>query len=447
VPVPKKYAKGVDGLTVPLCPTHADDWTVVRFRSTVGSFLILAGMAMIAAVVWEVQPLVAAPKNQTRESRILATGLIGLFSAFPIGAFMLWWAKTPIRVLDHRGRLATIAGVCGKFAKAAKEAAIPAALPIISEDVRFEVSRYAPARSTPPEVLGKLSAVTILAAGILGGMVGVAGREVGTITAGWQPNDWRYFGFLVAVAAAYLVPQFGLRAVFASRFGALGVAAITGLVAGVALISRAFGFTLSRSFAGVFCLGPLLYFAVAVAGRYVWRWRVRNPVAAMAAGACGPLTLAGIAYLIAGTDPGPHRSMPMLAAIAAVVGGMWNLKVANTPYCFSCDGWLADRRIGAFPRPRAEMELVISEGEVVSLAGVEPYAATASIGDVELHVHSCPACRENGSVVLELFDCTPGGKSKKQPVQVRVGRWLYPGAALVVIEKLFPPPVVLVAKA
>ncbi len=104
-----------------------------------------------------------------------------------------------------------------------------------------------------------------------------------------------------------------------------------------------------------------------------------------------------------------------------------------------CEGWLEARRVGALPRPRADVEPALATGQVIALTGVKASADAAVIGDVELTCHACPACREAGTVVLELKDCIGGGKGGKVATLVRVEQWLYPGSALLAVNEMFPP--------
>src|SRR5262249_19329732 len=86
-----------------------------------------------------------------------------------------------------------------------------------------------------------------------------------------------------------------------------------------------------------------------------------------------------------------------------------------------------------------EVQPALAAGSIISLAGLTPSEAEAAIGDVEVKVHSCANCRERGNVVVELFECRATGKGKT-PNLIRIGRWSYPGTALLVIDKMFPPP-------
>jgi hypothetical protein len=149
--------------------------------------------------------------------------------------------------------------------------------------------------------------------------------------------------------------------------------------------------------------------------------------------------LTGIVYLIAGTEPGPHNVVYYLGPIVALAAGMMNRETARAPYCSECEQWLVSRRIGALPRSVAEVQSVLQTGLVISLVGVKPYDDKAAIGDVEVTVYSCPQCREQGTVVLELHNCVGGGRSGKVPTLVKVGHWHYPGPALLAIESMFPP--------
>src|SRR5262245_60541977 len=73
LPVPKAFARKIDGLTVPFCPDHADDWTVVKSRSRVASVVILLAMAATAALTWVIQPEVARPNDRNQSSRVMST--------------------------------------------------------------------------------------------------------------------------------------------------------------------------------------------------------------------------------------------------------------------------------------------------------------------------------------------------------------------------------------
>jgi hypothetical protein len=437
-PVPLKYAKHIDGLTVPLCRDHFDDWANVSFRTRIGAIVILVGMAVTAAAVWELQPELAGPNNQDDTTRLTLTIILGFFSAIPLSAFVIAWAKTPIRVTSLQGRMATLAGVCRAFAAAAK-AQPPPALPEVSDAVRFEVQEYQPSPVVAPAVLQQFVLISFVVAAALGVAVGLGGLEIGQATRGWEANDWRYPFLTAAIALCYVIPILGFRA-FASRYGLMVVTLVVGVSILGVLMFRLFGGPQRIAFYILFSGSAFLMLEFAVVHRLIRHWRIRSVNAAVLAGAAGSLLISVVAYFIAEMEPGPHQAAYVIGPLAAISFASLNRMAARQPFCTECDAWLVPRRIGALPRTVAEVRPIIASGQVVALTGIPPYLDTTTVGDVDLWLYSCPECRENGTVVLELFNSTKGGKDGKTPTPVRVGRWLYPGIALPVIEEIYPPP-------
>ena len=437
VPLPTRYAKGLDGIAVPLCPAHAGDWDTVRRRNRVGAVFVLLGMAVVGGVTWELHPRFANPNEQNTIARVVTSFFIAFLSVLPMGAILGWWAKTPIRVFEQTGRMVTLAGVCRRFAAAVRQSVVPAALPTMPDAARFEVTDYQPAPTCPPGAVPKGVGFAALVGAVFGWGVGTVGLVAGEHAA-WDRNDWRYFGLAALAAGVYLAPVIGLRAVLGRGFVLLLLPVV--LIALVLLVLRLFGLPFHHGFAAVLGIGPLVWLYALVVSPVIWKWRVRSGPAAVLIGLAGPAAFLGAVYLTAGLEPGPHRASYFLGAMALLCFPFLARDSALTPFCGECDGWLGGRRIGAFPRSASEVHPALAAGSVVSLAGLTPSEESTPIGDVEVKIHSCPDCRERGTVVVELFDCRGGGKGGKTPTLVRVGRWAYPGTALAVIDEMFPPP-------
>jgi hypothetical protein len=271
---------------------------------------------------------------------------------------------------------------------------------------------------------------------VLGVGFGTAGPVVGVELAGWPPNGWRYFGLAVAALVGLTAPAFGAQMLFWFRLGWLILVALTVLAVLAVLVARLFGMPFRTAFGVAVTLMPLLYLGWFAVVRPVRDDRIRAPRVAALAGALGPWAAAGVAYLLAGMADGPHRLVYLLGPVVGAVVAVLAARQAGLPYCDQCRAWLDERRIGAFARSRPEMEALLRDGALVQLAA-EPVHVKAEKGEVELRAFSCPDCGPRGPVVLELHECQP---SKNTTVLVRVGRWVYPGAAVAVLERLFPPP-------
>ena len=438
VAVPPRYAKGTPGLAVPLCDAHADDWNTVRRRNRVGALVVLLGMAAIGYATWELYPRFAQPNAQNTIDRGVTSFFFGFLAILPLGALLGWWAKTPIRVFELKGRKLTLAGVSGRFAAAARQSVAPEPLPA-ADVARFDVTDYRPARTNPPGAAPKGIAVAAAVGAIFGWAIGVAGLAIAEQTAGWGRNDWRYLGLAAIAAVVYIAPLSGLRFLL-SRVGIIVLGMAVGLILAAILVLRLFGLPLEYAFAGVMTGGPLILLYALVVSPVIWRWRIRSGAAAVLIGATGPLAFLGVLYLTAGLSPGPQKVAYALGGLACIAFPITARGTSRTPYCAACDAWLIARRIGAFPRSAAAVRPALDSGAVVALAGLTPSAASAIIGDLEVKVHSCSDCRERGTVVVELLDCRGGGRHGKTPTLVRVGLWNYPGHALLVIDKMFPPP-------
>jgi len=429
--VPDRYAKKTDGFAIPLCAAHVDDWAKVGFRTRIGAAVMLLGMAGAAAAAWFLQPAQQNPMDRVGPALVA-----GFLAAFPLGALAALWAKSSIRVLAVEGRFATIAGVCRAFAKVMANQPEPE-LPAVSETARFDVQLYRPTPVLEPNIAAILLAIAFSLAALLGLAIGFGGLEIGRATAGWDPDDWRYVPFTCALLLAYTLRHFDLRGLF-SRFGAMFILFVVVFVLVGLGFARLAG-SMRMGF-GVAFTGCALMLLEGLVHRFIWRRHVRNAAVAMAASSGGALIFIAVVYLIGGMEPGPHQSAYIVGLLIALCCTLMSRAYAKTPYCLECDGWLDPRRVGALPLPLHEAKAAIESGQILALAGVKPYQEIASIGDVELKVHSCLECRERGTVVLELFDCEKGGKNSKVPRLVKVDLWQYPGASLPVIETLFPPP-------
>lgn len=438
VPVPDTHAKGQHGWRVPLCPDHADDWGQVRRKNRLGMVAVLLGMATAFAITWVVHPRFVAAADDA--NRFLAALFIGFLSVVPLGTILALWAKTPIRIEKVEGRFASIIGLGRAFKAAAAETVAPPPLPVAPDEVRFEVSPYAPVPTASPEAVGLL----FLASGLLGVALGFAvalgGLELREVTKGWDRNDWRYVGLVVAAAAAFGVAL----AVSSGRLpvSLLGVAVIVvgcAVVAVMSVLGKWFGFPTEFQFSLAFTGLPLVYLGIAVLYPLVWHQRIRHPWAVALGCAVGPLAYTGVVYLVAGLAEGPQRfALGVGPGMAFAIGSIL-ASTARSPYCLECAGWLVSKRLGAVARTRAEMEPLLADGGLVSLSAAKTYAEKTSLHDTELTAFRCEQCGPNGTVVIELSDCQMSGGKNPTPTLTRVGRWLYPGAALPVLDAIFPP--------
>ena len=386
--------------------------------------------------MWHLQPHVARPHEQNEASRLSFMFFLGLPASFVVGGLLAWWAKAPIRVLSIQGRFVTIAGVCKAFARGMKR--LEVASPPAAVDVpQFEVQPYAPKPVVQLNRAGNALAILFVLAALLGSALGLGGLELERAIAGWDRNDWRYAALAYGVVLAYTLPLMGLRTLF-SRFGGCLLLALFALMV-PALVACRLGGSVRFGFNVAYSLAPLILLQF-LARTHDLRWKLRSVAIAVAAGAGSALALTAFTLTLGGMDPGPHQAVYVLGPLFAFGGAAASRANATTPWCLECDGWLDARRIGSLPKTLVEVEPLIAAGQVVALADVKPYDAIASIGDAELKVHSCPVCRDRGTVVLELFDCVKGGKDGKQPIVKRASRWQYPGESLPAIEALFPPP-------
>jgi hypothetical protein len=435
VPVPKRWSKRTEGFAIPLCEKHFDDWSVVGFRTRIGALVILAFIPGSMFFWWTLHPHIAKAQDQNEAARWSSMLAFGFLGVLPLGGLIAWWAKTPIRALGVNGRLVTIGGVCRAFARMMTSAAA-SPLPIVSDAARFEVHPYSPQRVVPTAKAGNALAILFTLAAVLGSAVGFGGRELVGETAGWDPSDWRYAALSCGVALAYTLPLFGSRMLF-SRVGlAMAMIIVAGVLAGLG-VARIAG-SMAMGFSLVYCSAPLILQQF-LAQRLIWRWKLRSTVIAVAAGAGSACAFTAFVMMFGGLEAGPHRAALALGPLFAIFSAALSRSAATAPFCGACDAWLVERRIGALPKSLLQVEPIVASGQVLALADVTPYPESAAIGDVELKLHSCEACREAGTVVLELFDCVKSGKSGTQPLLKRAGRWEYPGASLPAIEALYPP--------
>lgn len=437
VPVPDKYAKQQVGWRVPLCPAHRDDWAEVRRKNRIGMAVILIVMAVAFGVTWAVHPRFVNPPDDF--GRFIASFMIGFASIIPMAIILALWAKTPIRIEKIQGRFAHVIGLGRAFKAAATETLIPTPLPSVSDEVRFEVTRYAPPSTAAPEAIGLLFAASVFLGGLLGAGVGVGGLEIREFTKGWAQNDWRYVLLVIALATVVGLVALGVR--FSMRTVGLFVLGTgVGFVGVAAAVLKVIGVRADAQFGVLFSGLPLLLLGVGVLRPIVWNQQIRHAAAAGFVSALGPLTFAGVVYLVAGTAAGPQWYALAVGPIAAAFFAFALASAARTPYCLECSAWLESRRLGAVARPRAEMEPLIADGGVVALSAAKTYPETASLHDCELTLHACPACGDKGTVVLALSECRMSGGKNPSPTLYAVGRWQYPGHAVVVINAIFPPP-------
>ncbi len=435
VPVPTRYAKKVDGLTVPLCTRHGSHWEQWKARQRIGMPALLAILASAMVAVWFTAPL----RDPKLENEPAARGLTAFCFGFMGGAVvsipLLIWVGTPLRVIEVRERSLVLSGVRRRFAAACGVVAGRQPLPAVADDATFEVAPYRHVWTAPAGAASLLLFGSVGIGAVLGLGFGVIGPLIGTELDAWKANDWRYYGLAVLAVGGYSILLLSGTPFLRSRLGLVLAAGVT-LILAVVLLAGRIVFTFRVLFGIALTLPALVCLSWLFVYRRVRDDRIRNPRVAVLAGLLGPLTAAGVTYLLAGMADGPHRPLYVAAVIVALAGAMAASARANKPYCGECQGWLAERRVGAFARSRGEMEPLISGGAVVQLAA-EPVREKSELGEVELVAYSCPECGPRGPVVLELHERQ---QSKNNTILVRVGRWSYPGAAVVVLDRLFPLP-------
>lgn len=438
VKLPERYAKGVPGARLPFCDRHRTDHADFARRSKIGSLFILLAMPISAALTWVLHPHLAGPNAGDDTARIIATVVFGLMAVLPVGLLLLLWTKTPIRVHAVVGRFATVVAVCQKFRDAVLATFVPSRLPDAPDELTFEVSLYRPKPNTPADTGGLLFGAAVTAGGLFGALVATLGLQLAPAALGLERNSWWYV--LAAAAPAAVIGWVGLGPTHLARPISIGMSTIVGLLfAGIVAVVKLITFSPYIWFAVVYSLAPLVALQTLVLHPIIWHGRVRHGLLAGASGAVAPLAYAGAVYAIAKLGSGPQSAALILGPFAVLLLAGVNYDKARTPFCTRCDGWLTKRRIGAFGRSRAVMEPAVAGGEIVSLARETPYQKQAVIGDTELTSYSCENCGERGTVVLELHDCVKGGKQGTTPTLKRVDRYLYPGPALLVVNKLFPP--------
>lgn len=437
VPVPEKYAKKQVGWRMPFCPVHRDDWAEVRWKNRVGMAVMLAVMAVVGGITWTVHPRFVNPPDVV--SRSVAAFMIGFLSVIPMAIVLALWAKTPIRIEHIQGRFAHVIGLGRAFKAAVGNTLAPAPLPEVSDEVRFEVSRYAPPATAAPEAVGLLFAASVGLGGLFGLGVGVAGSELAEFTKGWAKNDWRFVLMVMATWAAFGLVAFGAKFPL-YRVGLVVLGTAVGVVGLVSAVLKLIGFPSETQF-GLSLSGlPLLLLGVGVLHPIVWNQKIRHAAAAGFVSGLGGLVYAGVVYLVAGLADGPQWYALFLGPIGAIlfVGVMAN--AARFPYCTECSAWLESRRLGAVARPKTELEPLIADGGLVALSAAKTYQGTASVHDCELTAYRCPQCADKGTVVLALSECRLSGGKNPRPTLMPVGKWQYPGHALTVIDAIFPPP-------
>jgi hypothetical protein len=433
-PLPAKYTKGIPGARLPFCRRHSNDYADVARRTRIGGLLTLLAMPVVAAIMW----ILPRQPGADDTSRLIVATVSGLFSALPVGLLMLLWTKTPIRVHAVVGRFATVVAVCRKFRDAVIKSFVPEQLPDAPDDVTFDVTKYRPTPSTPADTGGLLFGSALVAGALLGALAGMLGKSLAPDALGWDRGSWWYVPAAAAAAFVFGWVCFGSAALFRLPGVGLGVFCATAF-ATMTTVAKLFGFSPYLWFATAYAVAPLAVLQALVLYPIIWRGKVRHGLLAGASGVVGPLAYTGAVYLSAGTASGPQSAALILGPVAMLVLGGANHETARSPFCELCSGWLTKRRIGAFGRSRAVMEPAIAGGEIVSLAREVPYQKQAEIGDTELVCYACDDCRAKGTVVLELHDCVKGGKHGTTPTLKLVDRYLYPGPALLVVNRLFPP--------
>jgi hypothetical protein len=439
VALSKRAAKNLPGVQIPFCEKHRDDIAIRARRHRIGVAVVLLGMPATAIVTWVLHPFIGGQFAGNDNARLMSAVLFCVGSAFPLGILALFWAKTPVRVVTIIGRIATVGGVGANFREAMLNTVSRSSLPDAPEEVTFDVTVYRPNQTTPLDTGGLLFGAAVVAGALLGALTAVAGLRLAPDALGIDRYSWWYVLACAGPIAVVGWVMFGPSSLF--RPIPIFMSILVGfLFSGIVAIIKLLTFSPYLWFAAVYSFAPLVALQTLVLYPIIWSGRVRHGVLAGACGAVAPLLYAGAVYVVAGMQSGPQSAALLLGPIAALILAGTSYATATTPYCGWCDGWLTKRRIGAFALTRADVEPAVAGGEIVSLAGEKPYSESTKIGDVELTCYSCDSCADKGTVVVELFDCVKGGKNGTTPNLKRVDRYLYPGPALLVLNRMFPPP-------
>jgi hypothetical protein len=443
VPVPAAFNKGPAELAVPVCERHLGHWETFRSRNRIVLVVVLLFLAGGPFLLWHLlapQPGGPAPPVVDRVMTVAGwTGAGAVLLILPLAA---WVGTGPVRVVAGDGDRLILKGVASKFARLfAERERLASALPELAPEARLDVQPYRPDGVCPwPGTVQLLLCPPALGAG-LGALLGLAARYLAGVAHNWPREDWRYLGLIAAVCAAYAavaaVPLLRSPSALRLRVGGVLLLLVLAMV-GCAGVLRWFAAVPFPVLLGLVLYCPALLVLLVVTWYLVRLNRVRHTVAAGVAGFLAPAALVGAALLVTGGWDGRDNLLPVIGLLAALGTAVVAGAAAREPFCTLCDSWMGKRPLGALGRPCAEVKPLLSAGEVIRLAG-EPVLPEARAGDVELSMYFCPNCRESGRVVLELTDLfkTPKGATQRRTA----GRWVYPGIALVVVEKMFPPPV------
>jgi hypothetical protein len=435
IPVAPKYMKKIEGCALPCCPKHENVWEVAAKRNAFGIFLVLCVMAITGAAVWFLHPIVA-PGAQP-DSRFVATFGLTLLSAIVSGLLLAIWVGSMVRVDRIEGRYAYLAGVCKKFVEAATITTAPAPLHEVREEFAFRVGVYKPRWLCPPNSAGLLFGSSLIFGLLFGVLIGYCSGFILEATEAWERNSWKFVGLAFALSLFMYVGILGGSLLNAAGKALLvvGGIAIAVLIAAAKLV----GPSAYSIFAICYALAPLPFFLLRLVLSIVKDGRIRHPGIAGLCALLGPLLYAGAAYAASGFSlTGPHTYAFVIGPIAAFVFTWAAIEQAAMPYCDVCEAWLESRRLGSLPRPVTAVRPILEDGKILSLVGETTYPEKASMGDVELRMYHCAACLNKGTLVLELQECKPAGKNKS-PTLFKVGAWQYPGVALDVVNKIFPP--------
>jgi hypothetical protein len=429
-------------MAVPVCNRHREHWQTFRTANRIALGLMLMFLAGLSLLLWYVLEPEPGRPNQTGLERVVTVvWLTALGALIPGIVLIAWVGRRPVRVVaDTDGRL-VLAGVAPAFARLWWERQRQAhALPSPDPHARFDVQPYRPDGVCPwPGTLYLL--VWPLALGtVLGAVLGLAWEGLAALVQDWPRHDPRYLVLIALVCLGYVLaaaaPFPRSRAALRSRLVVLLLVPVL-LVTGCAGLLRWFGVASFPTLLDLVLYGPALLFLLVLIYPLVRRNRVRRFAVAGLAGLLGPAALGGTALLLTDRWNDRHNALLYLCPLACLLTGWVGALTAREPFCTRCEQWMLKRPLGALRRPCVEVKAIVSQGEIARLAG-EPVLPRAAAGDVALSLYFCEQCRESGRVVLELVDVTRGAKGGTS--RRTVGRWVYPGTALGVVDQLFPPP-------
>ena len=424
VPVLAQHAKNEIGWHVPLCKDHVRDWELVQYRNRLGMLILGMAMLSVALLTWFLQPLVMA--NPGRDSRFLATFFFGLLSAAPFGVVLAIWAKSPIRIEEVQGRLATITGVHSQFADKMREFLIPPPLPQLDQDQLFTSKRYRPKSESSREGLTLLFASTIFVSAILGMAAGLFAGPINEATANCDMYSWRYVWLSLAAVALIGLALMRPWYFWLWRFGFV-ISVVFLVVALILLILMKWVAVPPKYiFALLYGFGPMIVLAFRVLRPIIRVGRVRHPEHAASCSFLGAITYGCTALVVAEFSwDGLYLFIYIAAVASALFLSQQSYDLASWPYCNCCTNWLVWQRIAAFACHSIDMTRLLDDGVILSLTRLKSYRERASLNDCDLSLYFCQRCSKQGTFLIELMECKARGKNNKTTLYT-VDRWEFP---------------------